>query len=163
MKELRAHRMPRTSFLMLVLTMLALTTRVGSASPVVIILDTWESAAFPVATPVPTPAEPGPLDVLADLREFTLEDHGPGELRVHIDWDPAVLEDLDLYVDRQDSSADWELVAYSAAGDTMGSEDNSAETVLVQNPEPGRYRARVMNRLSIESAYAGEAWYQTTG
>jgi pre-peptidase len=146
--------------LLLALAVLGAVTPV-SASPVIVTISQWEGAASPIPCPCPPP-DPGPLDYLADLHSFAV-DYGPGNLTVSIDWSPAVLEDLDLYIDRQDDGGNWVLVAFSVNGDTIGDQDDSSEMVAIQDPAPGRYRARIHNWLSVETAYHGEALFFTTG
>jgi hypothetical protein len=111
-----------------------------------------------------TTSAPDPLLItrLADMREFTVLP-GSDALTVEITWDPGAspLYDLDLYVDRQTTAGTWQQVGDGTNGQLAGDGEPS-ELALVQKPEPGTYRTRVVNWASTELAYHGLLWFTPT-
>jgi hypothetical protein len=104
------------------------------------------------------PVPDGALTGSADIREFqVLSDFNTIKVTATISWSAglAVSYDLDLYIDRLDAvTGDWEQVGSGTdgqlAGDGLPTEDAS-----VDNPPAGRYRTRVVNFASTETAYHG--------
>lgn len=93
----------------------------------------------------------------ADIREFqVLSGYANDTLTATISWDagPALSYDLDLYVDRLDATGTWVRVGSSADGQLLG-DGEAIETASVKFPSPGRYRTRVVNFASTETAYSG--------
>ena len=97
---------------------------------------------------------------LAHTREFTVLP-GSDALTVEITWDAgdfALLYDLDLYIDRQTSLGTWQQVADGANGQLAGDGEPN-ELAIVQRPEPGVYRTRVVNFASTQLDYHGLLWF----
>jgi hypothetical protein len=112
-----------------------------------------------------TASAPDPLFTtgLADIREFTVLP-GSDALSVEITWDPglAVLYDLDLYIDRQTDFGTWQQVGDGTNGQLAGDGDAN-ELAVVQRPEPGTYRTRVVNWASTQLDYHGLLWFTPAG
>lgn len=98
----------------------------------------------------------------ADTREFTVLP-GSDVLTVEIAWDAgqALLYDLDLYIDRKTAVGTWQQVGDGTNGQLAGDGEPS-ELAIVQRPEPGTYRTRVVNWLSTQFAYHGLLWFTPT-
>lgn len=134
----------------------ALFSGAAHASPVVITLADWrgEANATPCLCPVLEPLSP------PDTKEFDVPNLA-GSLSVNISWDADLLYDLDLYVDRETAPGSWTEVARSASAQlTM---PDAYEGVVIVDPVPGKYRARVVNFLSTELDYHGAAWFYVPG
>jgi hypothetical protein len=105
-------------------------------------------------------ADPLFVTGLADIHEFTVLP-GSDALTVEITWDAGsfpLLYDLDLYVDRKTASGTWLQVGDGANGQLAGDGEPN-ELALVQRPEPGIYRTRVVNWASTQLAYHGLLWF----
>jgi hypothetical protein len=107
-----------------------------------------------------TAPPPDPLAVTAsgDLREFTVSSSfNTAEVSATISWSPgaaALAYDLDLFIDRQDALGNWVQVGSGTNGQ-LAADGEATETAAVSFPPPGRYRTRVTNFLSTETAYHG--------
>ena len=115
----------------------------------------WDGTA-----PAPDPAN---ATGLADIREFTVLP-GSDVLTVEITWDAGViplLYDLDLYVDRKTAFGTWQQVGDGTNGQLAG-DGEANELAVVQRPEPGTYRTRVVNWASTQLAYHGLLWFTPT-
>ena len=100
------------------------------------------------------------LTGFSDIREFTVLP-GSETLTVEIAWDPgpgSLLYDLDLYVDRKTASGTWLQVGDGTNGQLAGDGEPN-ELAMVQRPEPGIYRTRVVNFASTQLAYHGLLWF----
>lgn len=76
-------------------------------------------------------------------------------MTVTITWDPGpgLSYDLDAFVDWQDETGEWIELQGSTNGQLLGGV--AEETVQIDGPVPGHYRARVVNWASTEVAYHG--------
>jgi hypothetical protein len=86
---------------------------------------------------------------------------GSDALTVEITWDAGpgpLLYDLDLYVDRKTAFGTWQQVGGGTNGQLAGDGEPS-ELAMVQRPEPGTYRTRVVNWASTQLAYHGLLWF----
>jgi hypothetical protein len=109
-----------------------------------------------------TASAPDPVFVtgLADTREFTVLP-GSDSLAVEITWDPglAVLYDLDLYIDRKTDFGTWQQVGDGTNSQSVADGGDPSELAVVQRPEPGTYRTRVVNWASTQLDYHGVLWF----
>jgi hypothetical protein len=144
---------------MVAVTALALGASVtpAPASPVVIHIDSWDGNASPLPICFPTPLdEPG--------HEFIVGSYGPGTLHVEADWEelPFFLDDLDLYIDRLENG-EWTSLEGDVGNGNLSDAPDSRAAVELLDPPAGTYRARVVNCISLVTAYHAEVWFQTTG
>lgn len=97
-----------------------------------------------------------------DFHEFTVDPNFDNDaVSVTITWDPGpgVAYDIDLYVEYQRDGV-WNVI-----GASTGSQPPSAptESVTLNAPQPGRYRARVHNWASTTVAYHGAISFVSDG
>src|SRR6185503_12588262 len=107
-----------------------------------------------------TAPPPDPLAVTGsgDLREFIVDSSfNTVEVSATISWSPGVgslAYDLDLFIDRLDATGRWVQVGSGTNGQ-LAADGEATETAGVVFPAPGRYRTRVTDFLSTETAYHG--------
>ena len=109
----------------------------------------WDGTA-PLPDPVGTTGT-------AHVREFqVLSTYSTLRVTATITWSAGLglTYDLDLFIDKQDASGNWVQVGSGTNGQLAG-DGLPTETAEVANPSPGRYRTRVTNFLSTETAYHG--------
>lgn len=93
----------------------------------------------------------------AHVREFqVLSNYSTIKLTATITWSagPGLSYDLDLFIDKQDAAGNWVQVGSGTNGQLAG-DGEPTEIAEVSFPLPGRYRTRVTNFLSTETAYHG--------
>jgi hypothetical protein len=115
--------------------------------------ETWQGTA--------PPPDPLGLTRSADIHQFqALSGFANDSMTVAISWDAgaAVSYDLDLFVDRLDSSGNWVEVGRSTDGQLLG-DGEAVETAVVKPVPTGTYRARVVNFASTELAYSGSVGF----
>jgi hypothetical protein len=109
----------------------------------------WDGSA-----PLPDPVG---ITGSADVREFqVLPDFTTTKVTATIAWSagPELTYDLDLFIDRQDAAGNWVQVGSGTNGQLAG-DGEPTETAEVAFPPAGKYRTRVTNFASTETAYHG--------
>jgi hypothetical protein len=103
------------------------------------------------------PPDPAGVTGGGHMREFLVSgDFVTSRVTATISWSAGagVTYDLDLFIDRQDALGNWIQVGSGTDGQLAG-DGLPAETAEVTYPIAGKYRTRVTNFASTETAYHG--------